>query len=197
MTHRICGLLFGLLLAGTAVADEAPKPDPEVVKAIRALGGNVMEIAQNDSRLDVTLHLADQDVTDEHLQLVAKLPNVVWLNLAGTKITDAGLAAIKELKTLEKLHLERTGIGDAGLTHLVGLDKLSYLNVYGTQVTDAGLESLAGIKSLRKVYVWQSKVSEDGIAKFKTLLPEAAVVGELKLVPVATPEPAKTEEKKE
>ena len=201
MARRLCGFLCGLWLAtAVAIADEAasaPTPDPEVVQAIRALGGNVMEIAQNDPRLDVTLHLADKEITDEHLQLVARLPNVVWLNLAGTKITDAGLAAIKDLKTLEKLHLERTGIGDAGLAHLAGLEKLSYLNVYATQVTDAGLAQLAALKSLRKVYVWQSKVTDEGMAKFKELLPEATVIGELKLAPVAAPEPVKTEEKQE
>src|SRR5690606_7296990 len=95
------------------LAQEATKPDPEAVQAIRAIGGNVMELAQNDARLDVTLHLADQDVTDEKLVPLSKLTNAVWLNLAGTKITDKGLAAIKDLKSLEKLHLERTAIGDA------------------------------------------------------------------------------------
>ncbi|MGE0377859.1 MAG: hypothetical protein AB7Q45_20795, partial [Planctomycetaceae bacterium] len=90
-----CSVAVLLTLPTLRAADDAQPAAPEqqeAINAIKAVGGNVMPIAQNDDRLDVTLHLADQDVTDEQLALVAKLPKVAWLNLAGTKITDAGLA---------------------------------------------------------------------------------------------------------
>ncbi len=64
-----------VLLASTvAVAADAPAPpNPEAVKAVKAVGGNVLAIAQNDPRLDVTLHLADKEVNDAVLVEVAKL----------------------------------------------------------------------------------------------------------------------------
>jgi hypothetical protein len=198
MLRPVITLTGGWLLTMTAfAADPPPKPDPAVVKALRSVGGNVMEIAQTDSRLDVTLHLADQDVTDDHLRLVAQLPNVAWLNLAGTKITDEGLAVLKTLEGLEKLHLERTGIGDAGLAHLTGLKKLVYLNVYGTKVTDEGLKHLEGLANLRRLYVWQSQVTPEGIARLKEKLPELTIIGELSLQPAPAPQEESKTKKEE
>ncbi len=175
-------------------AQKASGPDPKLVETIRGLGGNVMEIAQNDSRLDVTLHLADKDVKDEHLTAVAGLPDVAWLNLAGTKITDEGLKHLSGMKSLEKLHLERTAIGDAGLAHLSGLENLVYLNLYGTKVTDKGLEHLHGLKNLRKLYVWQTGVTAEGRDALKQKLPELEVIAGLELNP-AEPAEEKPEEK--
>lgn len=181
----------------------APEVSAEQIQqsttAIKALGGSVMALAQNDPRLDVTLHLADKEVTDEALVEIAKLPGVVWLNLAGTKITDDGLKHLAGIKTLEKLHLEKTGISDAGLAHLKGLEKLAYLNLYGTKVTDVGIVQLYPMKQLRKVYLWQSQVTPDGVKALQAVLSEASVVGAVELKPVEPPmeEVKKEEEKKE
>ncbi len=188
------------LLSTTAGGDEPPaKPNADAVNALRALGGNVMEIAQNDPRLDVTLHLADQDVTDAHLDHVVQLggAGVVWLNLAGTKITDAGLAKLAGLKSLEKLHLEKTGITDAGLAHLAGLSKLTYLNLYGTKITDAGLNHLKGLKNLKRLYVWQTGVTQAGIQQIESQIPGLKVIAGLELKPVKPPEQKKEETKPE
>jgi Leucine Rich repeat len=183
----VLSLCTGFVLADDQPAQEVPPLDEAAAQAIKDAGGNVMAIAQNDPRLDVTLHLSDQDITDEHLAIVARLTPVVWLNLAGTKITDDGLAQIAGMKTLEKLHLEKTGIGDAGLDHLKGLENLVYLNLYGTKVTDAGLEHLTGLKKLRKLYVWQTGVTDEGIAKLKESLPELDVIAGLELKPAEPP----------
>jgi len=197
--------LLVLLAAPLRADDPAPAepvapPDPAVVKQLRDAGGNVMQIAQNDPRLDVTLHLSDKDVTDETIAIVSKLPGTAWLNLAGTKITDAGLASLAPLTGLEKLHLERTTVGDEGLKHLAGLTKLKYLNLYGTKVTDAGLVHLEGLTELRHVYVWQSGVTPAGMEKLKAKLPEVTIIAGLELKPVEPPKeekPAEKEEKKE
>lgn len=188
--------LLGLLFVISPYVQAQEKPDPQVIAAIKAVGGNVLAIAQNDPRLDVSLHLADKEVNDALLAEVAKLPNVVWLNLAGTKITDAGLQHLAGMKSLEKLHLERTNIGDAGLVHLRGLENLSYLNLYGTQVTDFGLVHLYPMKHLRKVYLWQSQVTPDGVTALAAVLKQASVVGAVNLQPVEPPAEAKAEEKK-
>jgi hypothetical protein len=187
-----------LVLSATFVNGAEPNADSEAAKAaadaLRKLGGNVIAVAQNDPRLDVTLNLAGDAVTDEALTHVAQLPSVIWLNLAGTKITDAGLAKIAGMKSLEKLHLEKTLIGDEGLAHLAGLENLTYLNIYSTQVTDAGLKHLHGLKKLKNLYIWQSKVTEQGAAELKKVLPELQIVGEVKLA--AVEEEKKPEEKK-
>ncbi len=115
------------------------------VAAIKKLGGSVLEVAQNDARIDVAYHLTDGKVGDKHLAPLKQLKHVHSLNLRGTEITDGGLASIAGLTSLERLHLEKTKVTDAGLAHLKGLANLQYLNIYGTAVTDAGLKHVSGL----------------------------------------------------
>lgn len=172
--------LLALVVAATAVvADEATDARNAAMEQIRAAGGQVMEIAQNDKRLDVAFHLADREITDEALTPVAQLPDVIQLNLRGTAITDAGLAKIAGMTSLLKLHLENTKITDAGLPSLKGLTNLEYLNVFGTPITDASIDTLAQFKSLKKLYIWQTGITLDGYNKLKAALPELDVVPNL------------------
>ena len=196
---------FGFALLAVAVwtgatsADDAQDMTAEqqqAVKTLESLGGRVMPIAQNDDRLDVTLHLTDKDVTDEHLALIAKLPKVAWVNLTGTKITNDGLKHLAGLATLEKLHLKDTGVSDPGLAHLTGLNSLVYLNLYATQVSDAGLKHLRRLKNLRSVYVAQTKVTPEGMLRLQAATSPLKVVGNLELKPVEPPKEEKKEEPK-
>ncbi|OYW21991.1 MAG: hypothetical protein B7Z55_05165, partial [Planctomycetales bacterium 12-60-4] len=142
-------------IGGMAIAEDA-KPartaaEEQAIAAIKKLGGLVLEIAQNDPRLDVAFHLADSKIGDAEIAPVKDLPQTAQLNLRGTEVTDAGLVHIKDLKGLTKLHLEKTKVTDAGLEQLKGLENLEYLNLYATAVTDAGLKSLAPLKKLKKL----------------------------------------------
>jgi hypothetical protein len=168
--------------------------DPAAVAAIQQAGGSVRKIAANSMDQEVEFYLSDKEVTDDALQYVPKIANVIWLNLRGTKITDAGLVHLKDMKSLKKLHLEKTQIGDAGLQHLTGLENLEYLNVYGTNVSDAGLEHLKKLAKLQRLYVWQSQVTEEGAKKLKESLPNVEIV--LGLLPAAPPAEAKPAEAK-
>ena len=164
---------------------EAAKPtqaELDAVAAVKKGGGAVLQVAQNDSRLDVAFHLADGKVGDEQLATVKPLANLIYsLNLRGTEVTDKGLEQIKDLKSLVRLHLERTKITDAGLAQLAALENLEYLNLYGTETTDAGLQSLAGLKKLKRIYVWQTKVTEEGQTKFKAANTTAQLVPDIAL----------------
>lgn len=169
----------------TLHAQQKPQPKPKLtpeqsqaMSRIRQIGGLVMELAQNDSRLVVGLHLTDQKVTDDVLAVLKDLPPIVQLNLRGTEVTDAGLPHLKPLTALERLHLERTKVTDAGLVHLAELQNLQYLNLYGTEVTDAGLEHLAALKNLKNLYLWETKTTEEGIARLRQALPGAEIVKE-------------------
>lgn len=190
-----------LVLAGMAGAQEKPMPteaEKQATAAIKKLGGQVLELAQNDARLDVAFHLADGKITDAEVALVKDLPKTANLNLRGTEVTDAGLAAIKDLKGLVRLHLEKTKVTDAGLEHLKGLENLEYLNLYGTGVTDAGLKHLEGLKKLRKIYLWQTPVTDAGVAALKAAIPEIQITRGVELAKPAEPKPEekKPEEKK-
>ena len=150
-----------LSLVSSAFAEDK-KPDPAAEQAkskIRAAGGSVLELAQNDDRLEVAFHLSDQKITDDTLKTLAGLTKISSLNLRGTEVTSAGLAQLKELKGLTHLHLEKTKVNDAGLKFLQELPNLEYLNLYGTEITDAGLPQLGQLKKLKRLYVWETKVT--------------------------------------
>lgn len=216
--RMLIALAAGLVAAGSLQAQETQPPaesspaEQAAITKVRESGGQVLEIAQNDPRLDVAFHLADGEISDAALEPLKDMPNTTWLNLRGTAVTDAGLAHLAPLKSLEKLHLERTKITDAGLEHLKGLENLRYLNLYGTAVTDAGIDHLAGLKNLERLYVWETKVTEAGIEKIKQALPNIRVVPdpaaerrlaeierkrveELKAQPVEAPRPPAPEKK--
>ncbi|MEK6247091.1 MAG: discoidin domain-containing protein [Planctomycetales bacterium] len=165
-------LLFSVLsvFAVHGFADEQA-----AIAKIHELGGTVRSVAANDDSKDVDFHLSGTELTDEGLNQVAQLKNVVWLNLKDTAITDAGLKYLAGLTGLKKLHLERTAVSDAGLAHLKGLNDLEYLNLYGTKVTDAGVDHLASLKNLKHLYLWKSKVTEDGAEKLRKSLPDLDV----------------------
>src|SRR5579863_1129404 len=166
----LCVLAIGVTTLQTMADDEKPKrtePELKAIAKVKELGGQVMELAQNDSRLEVSYHLTGGKVTDEYLLPLVDVKDIVHLNLRGTDVTDAGMATVGKLTSLIRLHLERTKITDAGLAQLKGLTNLEYLNVYATAVSDAGLGQLTGLKKLKKLYVWETKASQSGINKLK------------------------------
>ena len=197
----LCGLICWSFV-GLTSAQEKPAPtdaEKAAMAEVRKAGGQVMELAQNDARLDVAFHLADGKIDDAQLASLKNLPKLAQLNVRGKDITDAGLVNIKDAKGLVRLHLEKTKVTDAGLEQLKGLENLEYLNLYGTAVTDAGLKHLEGLKKLKRLYLWQTPVTDAGVAALKTALPEIQIIrGVEPPKPVeAKPEEKKPEEKKE
>lgn len=194
---RIAVSLAAVLVLPGALAAQAPQEDA-ALQAVRQSGGQVLELAQNDPRLDVAFHLGNVELTPEHLKpLGAIAGRLVQLNLRGTNLNDDLAQHLKPLTELTRLHLEKTAITDAGLANVAGLTKLEYLNLYGTGITDAGLEHLGGLPGLRKLYVWETKVTLDGVRKLRAKLPQVEVIGgpeEPKPVtpkePVVAPKPA-------
>ena len=196
-----CGLLWSAC-SGVAFAQEKPAPtdaEKAAMAEVRKLGGQVMDLAQNDARLDVAYHLADGKIEDAALAPLKNLPKLAQLNVRGKDITDAGLVHLKDAKALVRLHLERTKITDAGLEQLKGLENLEYLNLWGTAVTDAGLKHLEGLKKLKRIYLWQAPVTDAGVAALKAALPELKIDRGVEPPKPAEvkPEEKKPEEKKE
>src|ERR1044071_6586933 len=85
-----------LLLAEDKPKEEKPKEAPkatqaelDAVAAVKKAGGSVLQVAQNDNRVDVTFHLADGKIGDEQVAAVKPLGNIIHeLNLRGTEVTD-------------------------------------------------------------------------------------------------------------
>jgi hypothetical protein len=158
-----------------AVAEEGDAEKKAIAK-IRESGALVLEIAQNDNRLDVSYITAQGKVTAEQLAPLKELTKLAHLNLRGLDIGDDAVAVIAGQKTLVRLHLEKTKITDKALEQIKGLENLEYLNVYGTEIGDAGLTHLVNLKKLKSLYVWQTKVTDEGVKKLQEALPGLKIV---------------------
>jgi hypothetical protein len=179
MARVFASITLALVSFGLAVAQPAAQhteAEKKAIDKVRQLGGFVMELAQNDNRLDVAFHLMDKKITAEHLAPLKDMKSIVYLNLRGTETNDDLLANLAPVTSLLRLHLEKTKITDKGLAHLKGLVNLEYLNLYGTEITDAGLVNLEGMKKLKSLYLWQTKVTDAGVDKLKKALPQLQII---------------------
>jgi hypothetical protein len=194
----VASLFVSVGLAQENKPSQRSDSELQAIAKLKEQGVHVLELAQNDPRLEVAFHLQADSFKDDSLALVSALKDVYSLNLRGTKVSDDALAQIKDCTSLVRLHLERTPVTDAGLAHLKSLANLYYLNLYGTAVTDAGLEHLKGLKNLRRLYLWQTKVTDAGVEALKKEIPELQVVrGVEEAKPAEAPKEAPKEEKKD
>jgi hypothetical protein len=145
------------------------------IEAMRKQSALVLELAQNDPRLEVSYLQTIEKFGDAQLAPLKDIKGLVRLNLRGQAVTDDLTKHLEGLKDLTHLHLEKTKITDKGLASVKGLSNLEYLNIYGTAVTDAGLKNLEDLKKLRAVYVWQTKVTKEGATALKKVLPKTEV----------------------
>jgi Leucine-rich repeat (LRR) protein len=168
-------MLLSLLAPISLRADDAEEEKKAIAK-LRELGVLVLEIAQNDNRLDVSYITVQGKAGNDHVAPLKGLKRLAHLNLRGSEVNDEGVAHFAGQKTLVRLHLEKTKITDKALEQLKGLENLEYLNVYGTEITDAGLAHLEGLKKLKSLYLWQTKVTDAGVEKLKMALPELKII---------------------
>lgn len=91
-------------------------------------------------------------LTDEGLQLLARMPQLQSLDASGTNITDRGLEVLRHLPSLRELKLTwQKGISDLGLANLKFCDNIEEINVMGTATGDGLIEALRGKPNLHHV----------------------------------------------
>jgi hypothetical protein len=106
-------------------------------------------------------------MTDELMELAARLPRLVAINANFSGVTDAGLAQLKGHKRLRELLLSQTAITDTGLAHLAAIGTLEKLDLEETKITDAGLAQLVALDKLRQVALRKTGVTDAGVAELK------------------------------
>jgi hypothetical protein len=65
-----------------------------------------------------SLYLADTDVSDEGMKVLAHMEQLQTLDLSRTWVTDAGLKALEGLKQLRTLRVQATLVSEAGAAQL-------------------------------------------------------------------------------
>ncbi|MGB6483280.1 MAG: sigma-70 family RNA polymerase sigma factor [Candidatus Acidiferrales bacterium] len=104
-------------------------------------------------------------LTDQGLQVIARLPRLEHLILSGTKITDRGLAVLQRLPNLKTLDLcHQQYISDAGLMHLRNCESLERLNLMGTGTGNGAVEAVSGKAHLRQFFAGTS-ITDRGLER--------------------------------
>jgi Leucine-rich repeat (LRR) protein len=80
-----------------------------------------------------------RSVQNEDLRTLTPLAQLESVCLAETQVTDAGLAILAESESLRRLDLENTQVSDASLDYLKRLSTLEFVDLSGTKVTPTGV----------------------------------------------------------
>lgn len=158
------------------VFDENPAaPDQKIIDQLTGKGVILRPVAQDKNLFELSCinYPAFDNAMAGLLEQLAD--NIVWLRADNTKITDDALQAIGKLKNLVRLNLSGTTISTAGIAQLKSLKNLEYINLVNTKADDGALLILSNLPALKTVYCWNSLITVSGIEKYKTKMPAVHV----------------------
>ncbi len=157
-------LLTALLCVWPLGAAEIGESD--IVRWIESVGGAA---ERDDQGRVVGVDLASAWISDDDLELIARLENVERIDLSYTWISDRGMERLEPLRNVRELSLYYCDyITDGGVIPLKGWSKLESLNLEGADVTSRSFEHIANLESLRVLHVGHSRVEDEG---FENLAP--------------------------
>src|SRR5438477_12348691 len=99
-TSSLVLVLAAVLCAQPPAAVQQTPAGKKALERVRQLGGLALEVAQNDTHLDISFPSGDGKFSDENLALLKDLKGVVHLNLRGQPVTAAQLAQLQRLTDL-------------------------------------------------------------------------------------------------
>jgi hypothetical protein len=113
----------------------------------------------------VCLSLADDDVSDRSMEILAELGDIRSLHLDGTHLTDVGLEVLSRLRNLAELTLAGTEITDDGLRMLQKMPGLKYIDIDGCEVSNDVVADLRTTRQDLEVFFPDSDPERDEIWK--------------------------------
>ncbi len=97
------------------------------------------------------LMLANSNATNEDIEQLGDLDNLVLLDLRYTPITDAGLKGLAGFDKLTTLLLDGKQVSAAGINHLAGLRRLESPEMSSGSLDEAAFKALGSLKNLRSL----------------------------------------------
>lgn len=117
----------------------------------------------------VFVRFSEEEVADDCLVQLQRLPTLRRLDVIKSKFTGKGLEHLKRLTGLKMLVLRGSKVNDADLKNLVSMKGLAFLELTNTQITDAGLEHVNGLTKVRQLFLDGTQVSDAGLKHLKSL----------------------------
>jgi serine/threonine protein kinase/WD40 repeat protein len=159
----------------------------------------LLEVLPSLTKLN-SLNLNELQVSDQVMEVIAKLPIQDSLGLSKTQVTDKGLALLagKKIRSIflsetgitnqgllhlrdvfqgtnaSSLELAKTQISDEGLRHLEG-QSCWILDLSDTKITDDGLKHLEKLQFVRYMRLNRTSVTEEGVKSLQNKFPEAEI----------------------
>jgi len=144
---------------------ELAPADSTLLQSLQTYGFRVKSLGGENPLLDIKY--TGTDLTKEQLLALEKVKDhITWLSLAESNVQDEWLSVVANFPNLTRLQLEKTSISDKGVSLLSSLTHLEVLNMYGTNVTDSCFSDIQKMETLKRIYLWETKVST---AQAKTL----------------------------
>jgi len=154
--------------------------DPQVVEVLVSAG------VAADKIQPTFVYASASNVTDEHLTILAKMPELKTLSLGKTmitgsglkdlncpklrglllfetRVTDASIGQLPDLPALESLSLAGTAIDGSCLEHVATYSTLTALELQNSKVNDASLAPLSRLKALSRLELKNTAVSDAGL----------------------------------
>jgi hypothetical protein len=141
----------------------------------RITAGSLQPLEGMLSLMKLDLH--STGITDAELAVVSSLKNLTNLSIhKNPKLTDQGMQHLADLQNLVSVNLARLNVSDKGLQFLQTNPALNWLNLEDTNTSDASIPALKQLHSMDKLHLKESKVTEAGFQEIKNSLHNATVL---------------------
>jgi hypothetical protein len=115
-----------------------------------------------------TVVLSGQNVANDGLLYLSRLPRLRQLDVSWTPVGDQGLVHLQDVRSLTELDLSSTSVTDSGLGLLKKLTQLRRLILNDTAVSDIGLAHLSENGELREIELRGTRVDGSGLDTLAT-----------------------------
>jgi hypothetical protein len=153
---------------GTTMRDASGRISAIDFRASWVNDADLRKLAKLDTLTALDLSLTR--ITDQGMQELRNLPNVVELNLRFAEyVTDEGIAAIKGWKHLKRLVVHGTKVSDTAIEHIAGITTLEVLDIGSAMMTDVGVERLTALVNLKELTMGGNELGDAGLQAFRQM----------------------------
>lgn len=129
-----------------------------VINNLRSSGFNVGPLSETLNYLEVSVKVGEQITRSQVESLKKANEHIVHLDLKNSGITDEYLDIINSLPNLMRLRLDGNNITDAGIGRLASLKNLEYINLSFTNITNESLVLINKFENLKQIYYYGALV---------------------------------------
>ncbi|MEM7558063.1 MAG: hypothetical protein AAF394_02980, partial [Planctomycetota bacterium] len=136
----------------------------------------IEELPEGDVRVRYVLD-TEGILGDEHLPVIASLPEVTMIQIASDKLTGNNLALLNDVKKLRYLSLANSPVNDANFARFDNFANLSELSIAGTQISSSFIPRLAECRKLEFLSVTEQQILHPEGIEFLTAIDTLNCVG--------------------